>query len=91
MIKYRPHRVTLKHSMEEMQTFKTIEELKEFLVARYDGAFDKSDIVIDKKQISDNRIDWGNERFLTVKRYGKTNYIELYGCPQCIGFVNLED
>lgn len=90
MVIYRPHRGGLAESMAEAREFEDFEAMKRYIVeesAYYWGkpAFAISDIVIDGEQISDNRIGWKDERNVCVKRYFGEDYMEKYGCPQCIG------
>mgnify|MGYP003294219552 CR=1 FL=1 len=46
-----------------------------------------NDIVIDDRLITkDDRIGWEDTRYVSIKRYGDTDYITKYGSPQCIGY-----
>lgn len=96
MIIYRPHRGGLAEAMAEAKEFQTEEEMKQhiyehhksyFLELGYpDAPFEIDDIVIDKEDAhEDSRIGWHNTMYVCVKRYGSEDYMEKYGCPQCIG------
>lgn len=47
--------------------------------------FGLDDIVIDDEAIDDERCGWHDTRYVCVKRYGNENYMQKYGCPQCVG------
>lgn len=94
MIIFRPQRGGLLESMAESQEFETILDMKNFLVSDSCRIFGKplfsiDDIVIsgDKKH-DDHRIGWKDVESVCVKRYGNEDYIEKYGCPQCIGMCS---
>lgn len=96
MIIYRPHRGGLAEAMAEAREFRIEEEMKQhiyeyhkayFLDLGYPNApFEVGDIVIGKENPhEDNRTGWHDTMYVCVKRYGNEDYIEKYGCPQCIG------
>ncbi|MCI8795364.1 MAG: hypothetical protein HFG89_00720 [Dorea sp.] len=95
MIIYRPHRGGLKESLAEAREFETTEQMKAYIyedwkefyekIAHKSAPFEIDDIVIDEKSVDDERCGWHDSRHVCVKRMGKENYMELYGCPQCIG------
>lgn len=89
MIIARLHRGGLVESMKTAKTFNDINEMKEWFAESHDNAFSPSDIVIDDDIVYDDRIGW-NTRHVCTKKYGKENYIEKYGCPQCIGMCDLD-
>lgn len=89
MIIYRPHRGMLDEAMKETREFNTEDEMKRFIVSDWNadqnGLFGYDDIVIDDKEINDDRIGWKDTRYVCVNRMGDKNYIKMYGVPQCIG------
>lgn len=95
MVIYRPHRGGLKESLSEAREFKTIEEMKMYIYEDWKdfhkkigykyAPFEIDDIVIDKEYFDDKRCGWHDSRHVCTKRMGKENYMELCGCPQCIG------
>jgi hypothetical protein len=91
MIKYRPHRGGLADSMAEAREFATIDEMKEYIYKIWNDKpgkewFSIEDIVIGKSIGNDDRIGWKNVRHVCIKRFGNEDYIEKYGCPQCIAW-----
>lgn len=48
--------------------------------------FNLEDIVIGEETCDDTRCGWHDMRDVCIKRFGDENCMELYGCPQCIGF-----
>jgi calcineurin-like phosphoesterase family protein len=86
MVIYTPHRGTLADAMKEAKEFENIEEMKKFIVKKWNNDFSENDIVIGDKAIKDNRNGWEDSRYICTKRMGEENYIEKYGCPQCIGY-----
>jgi hypothetical protein len=86
MIIYAPHRGALTDAMKEAKEFENIEETKKFIVKEWNNAFSENDIVISDKAIKDDRNGWEDSRCVCTKRTGEENYIERYGCPQCIGY-----
>lgn len=95
MIIYRPHRGGLKESLAEAKEFETIDEMKSYIyndwkefhkkIGHKSAPFEIDDIVIEDETFNDNRCGWHDTRHVCTKRMGKENYIELYGCPQCLG------
>jgi hypothetical protein len=73
--------------MKEVVEFSSMEELKTHVVSLNHNAFSKDDIVIDEREIDDNRIGWHHTHYVCVKRYGS----KKYDYPQCVGMVNLEE
>lgn len=57
-------------------------------ISRYidNPLFELEDIVIGDKISDDTRCGWHDTRDVCIKRFGDENYMELYGCSQCIGF-----
>jgi hypothetical protein len=94
MIKYRPHcGGGIAKAMSEAKEFNTIEEMIDYIYEDHKNiwgfpVFEKSDISIeDPPHGDDNRIGWKNVRYVLTNKYGNDNYIELYGCPQTIGYM----
>ena len=86
MIIFRPIRVTLEESLVCAEEFENEDKLKEYLCIKFDNAFTKEDIVIKEELIQDNRTSCVNTYHVCINRCGNDNYIEIYGCPQCIGY-----
>ena len=89
MIIARLHRGGLAESMETAKTFDSIDEMKLWFVENRNNAFFVDDIVIEDEVTFDSRIGW-NTQYVCIKRYKNENYIEKYGCPQCIGMCDLD-
>ena len=87
-ILYRPHRYTLDEAMAEVQEFKSIKEMCEYLVRQYESAFNVSNVYISYYGY-DDRIDW-ETYVVTVGGYGYENYMEKYHSPQGIGFCTMK-
>lgn len=86
MIIYRPQNGSLSSAMSEAKEFDTIDDMKKYIVSNNDGLFGYEDIILMDDSIDDTRINWHDCKMICVKRFGKDNYIDLYGCPQCIGY-----
>lgn len=89
MIKYRPQRGGLDEAMAEAREFATYEDMKQYIVqgyAEWNHPFGVDDIVIGENIGNDDRIGWKNVRHVCTKRWGGHDYIQEYGCPQCIGW-----
>lgn len=92
MIIYRPQRGSLYEAMTQAKEFKTIDDMKDYIFNHWflfykqlgysEPPFLKSDIVIDKETINDDRNGWQDTRYVCVKRMGNKSY----SYPQCIGF-----
>ena len=78
---FRPHRSTLNEAMAEAKVFDTKEEMFDYIVSRWKGLFDVSDLVIDDEESPDNRIGWLDEHYVCTKRFGD----KINDVPQCIG------
>lgn len=90
MIIYRPHRGGLAEAMREAKVFDNQEQMRKYIVAEHTDsefgpAFSEDDIVIDDKPVNDTRNGWKDTRYVCVERYYKEDFVEKYGCPQCIG------
>ena len=96
MITYRPHRGELAEAMAEAKEFEAEEQMKQHIYEHHkayffdlgykNSPFEVDDIVIDRENPrEDNRIGWHNTMYVCVNRFGNEDYIEKYGCPQCIG------
>ena len=88
MVIYRPHRGSLIESMEEAREFNNIEELKGYITRSWRGLIQSEDIVINDEKIDDERINWDGVYMVLVKRIGSEDYMQKYGCPQCIGWCS---
>jgi hypothetical protein len=87
MIIYRPHRGgSVFEALAEAKEFNSIEEMKEYIVSKWDGYFSEEDIVLGNDVINDSRIGWEDARHVCVNKIGNEDYIEKYGSPQCIGW-----
>jgi hypothetical protein len=86
MIIYRPHRGTLKESLSEKKEFETVSDMKDYIVIQWNGFIEKEDIVIDYKEINDERIGWKDTKRICVNKLGNEDYMKIYGCSQCIGY-----
>lgn len=96
MIIYRPHRGSLADALVEAKEFRTEEEMKSYIYEDWkkshmelgfkSAPFETEDIVIDKENPhEDERIGWRDTMYVCVNRFCNEDYIEKYGCPQCIG------
>ena len=90
MIIYRPHRRTLAEAMQEAREFPTLEAMKEYIVQESKAVwgtpmFAVDDIVLGEESVTDERNGWKDTRYVCVKRMGNEDYMEKFGCPQCIG------
>ncbi len=94
MIIFRPHRMGMNilEAMAEAKEFDSVEEMKEYIVKRFEGLasskelFTANDIVIDENSaVNDDRIGWEDSMYVGVKRMGDEDYMQKYGTPQCIG------
>lgn len=91
MVIYRPHRGGMVESMAETVEFESLYDMKAYIVKKDFETWGRpmlsvDDIVIDEDVISDDRIGWEDVRYVCTKRYGSEDFIEKYGCPQCIGY-----
>ena len=88
-MRYRPHRGSLSASMKEETVYNNIEEMKEAIACEY---YDKEDIVLKAiRRPSDDPTQPPSLTMVGVKRFGDEDYIKLYGCPQCIGYVEVKE
>lgn len=92
MLIYRPHRGSLADAMAEAKIFNSFDEIKEYVTHQWNSVWgwnilNPNDIVLDEESHDDDRISWKDVRYLCLKRLGNEDYMEEYGCPQCIGFV----
>ncbi|ADO59641.2 hypothetical protein [Paenibacillus polymyxa] len=83
---YRPHKGSLEESMKQAKEFLSMREMKEYIVKDWNNLFDIEDIVIKEDAHLDDRIGWNDVRLVTIKRLGEQDNMELYGCPQAIGY-----
>lgn len=86
MIIYRPHRGSLKDSMDEAKEFTSELEMKKYIINQYSkGTINIEDIVIDDGNINDDRIGWKDSKHICVKRFSNEDFMKEYGISQCIG------
>lgn len=85
MIIYRPHRGSLIESIKEAKEFNNEQEMKEYIVKKWDNYFSVDDIVLYDEIINDDRIGWEDTKYVCTKRFGEQDNMALYGYPQCIG------
>lgn len=88
---FRPQKGHLDESMNASKVFKTLDEMKVYISESYFGMVLPEDIVLSEDTFSDPRVGWTNMKAVLINKFGKTNFLEIYGCPQCIGYVNLEE
>ena len=90
---YRPQRGGLAEAMKEVKEFDTLDELKSHVASRFNDISPDSvspeDVVIDEESRNDPRIGWENEYMVLINKCGGTDFIQEYGCGQCVGFVNI--
>ena len=89
-IKYRPHRGSLKESMEEEKVFSSTKDMIDHIVNdTFMGVklYEPDDISIGDNIGKDDRIDWKETRYVLTKRCGKISY----DIPQAIGMCSFED
>lgn len=82
MLIYRPHRGSLADAMAEAKIFNSFDEIKEYVTHQWNSVWGWNIL-----NPNDDRISWKDVRYLCLKRLGNEDYMEEYGCPQCIGFV----
>lgn len=90
MIKYRPHRSTLREAMKEAKEFETVDEMYDYIVSNWNRDKEliaKENLSIGEKLGKDPRIDWKETRYVLINRIGD----EIYDEPQCIGMCSIED
>ena len=91
MIIYRPHRGGLAESLSKAKEFETEEEMKQHIIEHYKNLlpglvpFEIDDIVIGGEDVDDDRCGWHDTRCVCIKRLVDEDYMDKYGCPQCIG------
>ena len=93
MIIFRPHKELLPDAMAEAKEFRSVKEMKEYIVKFWHEGwggskelFTADDIVIDENLVvNDERIGWEDSKHVCVKRMGDEDYVQKYGTPQCIG------
>lgn len=80
-----PHRGSFTDSFKNRKSFYSLDSLYNYLCSSYTGLLSE-DIVISNSFYYYSRI--GKEmRMVLIKRLGNEDYILLYGCPQCIGYL----
>lgn len=82
---YVPHRGSFIDSFKDRKSFYSLDSLYNFICSSYTG-LSSEDIVISKSFYYDSRFD-KKMRVVLIKRLGNEDYILLYGCPQCIGYL----
>lgn len=88
MIIYRPHMLFLSDSIKEAKVFKSKEEMFKHIVKTWGGFISMEDLSVSEPLGDDERIGWRNYRHVLTRRCGNQNYMEMYGCPQCIGMCS---
>lgn len=83
---YRPQRATLEESLKASMEFSSIDEMLSYLTYQNYFNFTCSDIYI-SFYCYDKRIN-ENTFVISIGRYGKTNYLKKYKCPQAIGYCS---
>jgi hypothetical protein len=82
---FRPHRLTLREEMIEVQQFNNFEEMKQEIansLNKYHVWFTTDDIVIDQASaINDEQIGWFDQTRVCIKRWGE----KIFSTPLCIG------
>lgn len=91
MLVYRPQRGTLTDAMKEVKNFTNESDLFQFISNQYDGMIRPEDIELSEDSISDHRVGWDNVHMVLAKRIGDLDLVKIYGCGQCIGFVNISN
>ena len=91
MLIYRPHRSSLAEAMKKARTFNSFEDIKNYVANEWNNLWgyqilNPDDIVLGE-EFHDDRIGWEDVHYLCAKKIGHEDYMEEYGCPQCIGFV----
>lgn len=91
MLIYRPHRSSLSEAMKEAKTFNSFEDIKNYVANEWNNLWgyqilNPDDIVL-CEEFHDDRVGWEDVHYLCAKKIGYEDYMEEYGCPQCIGFV----
>lgn len=93
MYKFRPQRGSLYEAMSEVKVFQTLDELKAHVANLFNeiipGAAVPRDVSIGKESINDMRIDWKNTHMVLINKLNNVDYIQKYGCGQCVGFVDI--
>ena len=83
--------------MKKARCFNTLDELKQYAVEYNcswcgDETFNVEDLVLgEPTNGDDDRIGWRNNRYIYTKRRGSTDYMQKYGCVQCVCFVGEVD
>ena len=85
-IAYRPCCGSYDAAMKKSKNFETLKEMFLFLVHDHSLAFSIDDLSI-KYHGYDSRTKQETYVVLT-RRYNCANYVEMFGCPQIIGFVH---
>lgn len=83
---FRSERGRLAEAVKESHVFGSFQEMAEWLSDTWDGAFSPDDVVVDGPETDDERIGWHDTRYVCTKRMGDIDYMEVYGCPQAIGY-----
>lgn len=90
MVIYRPIRgELLDECMKHAKCFNTVKEMLEYIEKESHGAYTINDIYINYEGY-DERIDW-DTFYVCTGRYGKEDWLEKYGCPQCIGHCTFKE
>lgn len=90
MIIYRPQRGALVDAVAEAKEFENLQKMKEYIAEQWNGYVLVEDIVLGNEIMCDDRINWRDVRYVCTKKMGSEDYVEKYGCPQCIGYCATE-
>ena len=85
---YRPHRSTLKQSIEEQREFSSIEFMFAYIAHQYNFAFSMHDIYISFYYCDERTKE--HTFLISVRKYGKLNFLKKYKSPQAIGYCIFE-
>ena len=86
---YRPHRSSLKQSKEEEIEFLSITSMFAYIAYRYHYVFSTNDVYISYYYYEERT---KKDIFLiSVRRYGKLNFLKKYKSPQAIGYCIFEE
>lgn len=86
MINFRPHRGSLKDSMNEVKVYDSKDDMFNDIVSSWNGSIAYEDLSVSKNYGKDKRIDWKETRYVCTSRVGD----EEFNTPQCIGMCSIE-
>ena len=90
---YMPHSF---YGEDNKMEFESIDAMKDFIVAEHEKRweipmFGKDDIVIEDEVEFNLPRCYKKMQLVCVKKYWNEDYIELYGCPQCMGYCSINN